>query len=176
MPADGLPVGLLSLGSSFPKVAVDNDQVVKIVLTPAIITAMDNSSNPGTFVQVAPTGVPQNSTGPGVGKAVIVVECEANLQFPVSGGVAYATGTGDLLLATVFGFGIVLIGTADIKTGHSSFSKPNPLAMYPSGTDARNGLGPNNSPIVINMSTAVRYTAGNSNIVVTLRYRIIDIA
>jgi hypothetical protein len=139
-------------------------QVLRFVLTPAQFLTLDNTF--GNAITLIP-GLP--------GNIIELLSISVNLQFPAVGGVAYATGTGNLQFAYNTGAALLVIastiGTANIKSGSSIY---NFNEQAGSGGDLNVSVF-SGTPVVVAVSTAVKYTAGNSGFIITLRYRYVPV-
>ena len=133
-----------------------------VIIPPSVVQQMNNTTGFVTLVNP-----------PGSGKMIIVDSIYVNLQFPASGGVAYATGTGSFNLFFFGGdtpIGVVFT-SAQIKSSLSIVQfTPSPAFAYTFLT----GPSDANGALLMGSSTGVLYTAGNSNIVVTTNFHIIQ--
>lgn len=145
---------------------IDAVQVAVLTITPAQLKLMDTLT--GDSVTIVPA--------PGVKQLVEVIDFDVNMQFPVSGGVAYATGTGNLVMGvdsvgTLLPVWGQLLSNAGFKSGNSEYNK---LSANLNGATGITTLV--NKALQINFDGAgTLFTAGNSPVVVTVRYRIVTV-
>jgi len=139
--------------------------VRKTIVNPAQFINLDNSGSiVGTIYLVGPQGQ---------GKVIIPEELFVNKQY---GGTPYATGTGDLALVIgSSGQGVTpvaqILTSAQIKDTKSRMVNI-PLSVLALDTGSSSGFAGGDSSIFINLTTVTKYTAGNSNFIIGLRYRI----
>ena len=164
-------MGTLGVGPQNPQLfrPLDDTQVVVVTITPTQFKAMDGTT--GTSPIIVP------AQGPG--KAIIPVYTEINMQFPSSGGVAYATGNGSTLLGydggggnitSVFNLGLT---TAMIKLSASQYGSS--LQGYQATTVVL-ATSVINKPLYFTVGLgSVKYVNGNSPFVITCRYRVITL-
>jgi len=141
---------------------IDDVEVVTILITPTLFKTLDNT---------LATAIPLIKGKPGT--MIEVFQASANMQFPKTGGVPYASGTGSIfggfsngsIIVTNVGFGT----SPQIKGGNSYYQLYQPSNInYPStyfGSD-----------FLLTQSAATLYTAGNSPFLYTIRYRYINVA
>jgi len=164
--------GVAALGVPQFNTPIDAVQVVEQIITPAQFKAMNGNTN--TSVVLVPA--------PGPNALIEVIECSVNLQFIAP---AYATGTSVLALgvdsggvvAAIWGDtaqGIMNAGVSGLKgTSSTYYSVRQTTALGPGGI-ATSQIA--NKALLVNLKDANQYTAGNSNIRVTVRYRIVPVA
>lgn len=147
---------------------IDPVQVARLVITPAQFLAFDGNTPTSQIVVPAP----------GLSKLIEVLSYSVNMQFPPSGGIAYATGTQPLILGAdatgvVAAYWATMLPSASpgIKAAASSYQSGF-IAFAAGGNPVPNFV---NRALLVNiLFGGASYTAGNSPFVLTVRYRIID--
>lgn len=150
---------------------IDPVQTITTVVSPAQILAMNGNTN--TSVHILPA--------PAANQSYELLAYSINFEFPVSGGVAYATGTKQLLLGVDnggvlngvwAGFPGGLLTSANLLAAVSSYNTcnhPNIVGSLAVSSLVGKGLD-------LNIATGgANYTAGNSGITITVRYRIVNL-
>ncbi len=134
-----------------------------VTITAAQMLAINNTF--ATAFQILPA--------PGAGLLTVVDDIVVDLQFATT---AYATGTGDLeaFYSTGAALGPLIqavITSALIKGAVSAIVK-----TVPSSDSVNITVGSVNQPVLVALSAANLYTAGDSPLVLTIRYRTVAAA
>lgn len=165
-------MGLPAIGVPVFNTPYDDIRVIERVLTPTQIKAFDfTSANNAELI-----------AAPGPGKYIQILDGSLNLQF---NSVAYATGAQPLILyyysstldTLVQAFSTM--SSANIKSGASVLcllAASSSVAANQTGIVATGTASNVNRSLVANISNATKYTAGDSNIVVVIRYRILSVS
>ncbi len=129
--------------------------VATIDLTPTLIKNMDNTvANAVTLI-----------AAPGTGKVIVPTFVVANIQFA---GTPYADGGGSMQLAYAVGASL-----SNFFTNTAITSTDSEMAQGPVGTHAQQIVSViSGQPLLAMLSTAPKYTTGNSHIFVTIWYTI----
>jgi hypothetical protein len=160
----------MSTGSQIPilgqpqfNTPVDAVLVASVVLTPAQIKAFDHTA--ATSVTIVPAPLPN--------QIIEVISYSVNMQFPSSGGIAYTGTTTNIVLGPISG-GVqtsvwaTLIST--LNTAASQYSSGSGAILGGFNTNTFTGL-----PLTINVQSGGAIAAGNSPVVVTVRYRLVNV-
>ena len=135
-------------------------QFATVTLTPTQIKNLDNTV--GNSVQLLPS--------PGVGKAIMLWTIQTNLQFATT---PYATSTGNLIASYDVSGSLTLLNTffvsAYIKGSSSQVEGGGSLANNLTGAVSTQA----NGSIVATISSATKYTAGDSPILINMWYTIV---
>jgi hypothetical protein len=137
---------------------------VTIAVSPAQFLNVDNTT--ANAVQIIP------AQGPGT--LILIEYLDINIQFPTAGGVAYATGTGNVVF-TYQDLSVAIVNngvtSASVKTAVSLFFRNTPANPFNSSPLSSSV----NQAVVMSLANATKYTSGNSWFLITVRYKVANV-
>jgi hypothetical protein len=108
---------------------------------------------------------------PGTGQAIVVLNYTVEMQYA---GIQYATGTGALVIECNGSLQVTIVSpvlsSGNITSAVSQFGYGNALTGAATGITACG-----NAPVALSLSTGSNYTTGNSNFILAIWYRIINL-